>query len=232
VRRKLRIRLGPEWIRPVLPYLALILTSTLALSFLLSADVLLVKHFFGGRQAGEYAAVAALGRAIFWGAAGVAAVLFPKLVFTEGRGHSGTHIVVFSLGLVVVGGAAGLFILSWTSNLVLTAFAGAAYAGGAYYLPWYAVGMTLLGCASVLIATHQSRGGRAFLVVLLPTALAESLLITALHHSAMQVIVVMDLCLAALVGGLGGLLLLAKTAAVSDGTAPSVRTISLAESHL
>jgi O-antigen/teichoic acid export membrane protein len=232
VRRKLRIRLGPEWIRPVLPYLALILTSTLALSFLLSADVLLVKHFFGGRQAGEYAAVAALGRAIFWGAAGVAAVLFPKLVFTEGRGHSGSHIVIFSLGLVVVGGAAGLIMLSWTSKLVLTAFAGPAYAAGAAYLPWYAIGMTLLGCASVLIATHQSRAERAFLAVLLPTTLAEALLITAFHQSLTQVIVVMDLCMAALVVGLAGMLLQRRQDDASSEASIALRATSLLEAHL
>jgi O-antigen/teichoic acid export membrane protein len=232
VRRKLGIKVGPQWIRPVLPYLALMLSSTLALAFLFSADVLLVKHFFGGRQAGEYAAVAAIGRAIFWAAAGVAAVLFPKLVFTEGRGHSGSHIVIFSLGLVVVGGVAGLIILSWTSKLVLTAFAGPAYAGGAYYLPWYAVGMTLLGCASVLIATHQSRAGSAFLAVLLPTTLAEALLITAFHHSATQVIVVMDLCMAALVVGLGCLLMQRRhDDAVGEATI-AVRPTHLLEAHL
>jgi hypothetical protein len=132
----------------------------------------------------------------------------------------------------VVGGAAGLIILSWTSKLVLTAFAGPAYAGGAYYLPWYAVGMTLLGCASVLIATHQSRAGRAFLAVLLPTALAEALLITAFHHSATQVIVVMDLCMAALVVGLGCLLVQPRRDAVSGRVSLSVRAIPLVESHL
>jgi O-antigen/teichoic acid export membrane protein len=216
VRRKLGIKVGPQWMRPVVPYLALMLISTLALSLLLSADVLLVKHFFAGRQAGVYAAVAALGRAIFWAAAGVAAVLFPKLVFTEGRGNSGSHIVIFSVGLVVLGGAAGLVILSWTSKLVLTVFAGPAYASGAVYLTWYAIGMTLLGCASVLIATHQSRAGRAFLAVLLPTTLAEALLITAFHQSLTQVIVIMDLCLGALVVGLAILLLQRKQDHVSS----------------
>src|SRR5437764_1118563 len=83
-------------------------SSTLALSVLLSADVLLVKHFFGGHEAGEYSAVAALGRAIFWGAAGVAAVLFPKVIFHESQGRSGTQIVGASLVLVAIGGVVGL----------------------------------------------------------------------------------------------------------------------------
>jgi hypothetical protein len=132
----------------------------------------------------------------------------------------------------VVGGAAGLIILSSTSKLVLTAFAGPGYAGGAAYLPWYAIGMTLLGCAAVLIATHQSRAGRAFLAVLLPTTLAELLLITAFHDSLAQVIAVMDLCIAALVVGLAGLLLQPKPDAVAGGASLSVRAIPVVESHL
>src|SRR5205823_12957503 len=145
--------------------LALVLPSTLALSVLSSADVLLVKHFFGGHEGGEYSAVAALGRAIFWGAAGVAAVLFPKVIFHESQGRSGTRIVGVSLGLVSIGGVIGLAVLALVAHPVLTAFAGSAYAAGATILPLYAIAMTLLGAASVLIATHQSRARGALLSV-------------------------------------------------------------------
>jgi len=61
LRRRLAIRFTQPWLRPALRYLALILPSTVALSVLLSADVLLVKHFFSPRTAGEYSAVAAVG---------------------------------------------------------------------------------------------------------------------------------------------------------------------------
>jgi O-antigen/teichoic acid export membrane protein len=202
LRRKLAVRVHAPWLGNALKYLAIVLPSTLALSLLLSTDVLLVKHLFNGQAAGEYSAVGALGRAIFWGASGVAAVLFPKAVFREAHGVTGLRLVGFSVGLVGIGGVAGLAVLSVGSRLILGGFAGRAYLGGATYLPWYAIAMTLLGCAAILIATHQSRAGRAFLVVLIPVALAEPVGILAFHQSLTQVVEVVTVTMAVLVAGL------------------------------
>jgi O-antigen/teichoic acid export membrane protein len=194
-----------DWWRRAARYLAVIVPSTLALAVLLSADVLIVKRAFPAREAGEYAAVAALGRAIFWGASGVAAVLFPKVVFRGTQGRSGSHLVGISLGLVAAGGLAGLALLSWASTGLLSAFAGAAYANAAGYLPWYAIGMTLLGGVAVLIATHQTRGTPGFLVVLLPLSLLEPAALLAFHRNPMQVVQTLDICMVVILSGLGAL---------------------------
>lgn len=203
LRRKMAIKANLSWWRPAAKYLLIVLPSTLALAVLLSADVLLVKHYFIARVAGEYAAVAALGRAIFWGAGGVSGVLFPKVVFRAAQGRSGSHLVVISLLLVVIGGLAGLTFLTIGSKWLLSAFAGGAYADAARYLPWYAVGMTLLGAVAVLIATHQSEGRPRFLTVLIPLTLLEPLLLMAFHHDLLQVVQVLDLSMATILAGLG-----------------------------
>lgn len=205
LRRKLSIKASLPWLRPAAAYLAIIVPSTLALAVLLSTDVLLVKHFFPARAAGEYSAVAALGRAVFWGASGVAAVLFPKVIFRGARGQSGRQLVGVSLFLVAVGGGVVLGLLSVGSKWLLTAFAGSAYVGAAGYLPWYAMGMTLLGAAAVLIATHQSRGKAQFLAVLLPLTLLEPALLALFHQSLGQVVLVIDICMALIAAALGGL---------------------------
>lgn len=205
LRRKLSIKPRLPWWRPAAAYLSVIVPSTLALAVLLSTDVLLVKHFFPTRAAGEYAAVAALGRAIFWGASGVAAVLFPKVVYRGSQGHSGFQLVSASLLLVALGGLFGLWLLSFTSTWLLTAFAGAPYSGGASYLPWYAVGMTFLGGAAVLIATHQSSGRPAFLAVLLPLTLLEPALILVFHQNVAQVVGVVAVSSALVFAALGTL---------------------------
>jgi O-antigen/teichoic acid export membrane protein len=222
LKRRLAIRFIQPWILPALRYLALILPSTLALSVLLSADVLLVKHFFSGPAAGEYSAVAALGRAIFWGAAGVAAVVFPKVTYHESQGRSGLRIIGVSLGLVAAGGVVGLAVVGLVARPVLTAFGGSAYAGGASILPLYAIAMTLLGAASVLIAAHQSRGRPAFLSVLIPITLAESALIIAFHHSLMQVVWIITLSMVALVTGLAILMAREPGPRISDNQLPIV----------
>jgi len=199
-----------EW-RRVLDYLTLILPSTLALSVLFGADILIVKHFFSAQLAGQYAAVSALGKAIFWGASGVAAVLFPKVILREARGSTGNVLVVASLMLAAAGGILGLIILSIWSAPLLTVFAGSAYAGGAALLAWYALGMTLLGTAAVLVATQQSRGRARFLFILVPAALFEPGLITLFHGSLIQVIAMVDLSAGALLAGLGILYLVEET---------------------
>jgi O-antigen/teichoic acid export membrane protein len=227
LRRRLAIRFTQPWFRPALRYLALILPSTLALSVLLSADVLLVKHFFSSGLAGEYAAVAAIGRAIFWGAAGVAAVLFPKVIHRESQGGSGSRIVAVSLGIVGIGGVVGLAMLGLVARPILTAFAGSAYAAGASILPLYAVAMTLLGGASVLIATHQSRARATFLSVLLPVTLAEPILIVAFHNSLIQVVWVVTLSMAVLVAGLA-ILAVGKSPRIS-ADAPSIMAMAEAQ---
>jgi O-antigen/teichoic acid export membrane protein len=203
LRRKLAIRPNLPWWRPAARYVAVVLPSTLSLAVLLSADVLLVKHYFPTRAAGEYAAVAAVGRAIFWGATGVAAVLFPKVVFRTTQGTTGTPLVGASLILVAIGGLAGLSVLWAGSGRLLTAFAGAGYEGGAGYLPWYALGMTMLGGVAVLVATHQSRGRPGFLAVLLPLTFVEPALLTMMHQSLIQVVQVVDVSMAVILVGLG-----------------------------
>jgi O-antigen/teichoic acid export membrane protein len=200
--RKLSLKARLPWLRSAASYLAVIMPSTLSLAVLLSADVLLVKHFFPTQVAGEYAAVAALGRAIFWGASGVAAVLFPKVVFRGSQGQSGLHLIAGSLMLVVLGGLFSLVLLSLASGWLLTAFAGQQYAGAAGYLSWYAVGMVLLGGAAILIATHQSHGKPGFLMLLVPLTLLEPALVVAFHSSVLQVVQVVDLSMASVFASL------------------------------
>lgn len=231
VRRKLALKARWRWQRPALAYLAVILPSTLALAVLLSADVLLVKHFFPAGIAGQYGAVAALGRAIFWGAGGVAAVLFPKIVFRESQGRTSLPIILVSLCLVAGGGGVALLVISLGAKPLLTAFAGQLYVGGAEYLPWYALGMTLLGAAAVLTATHQSRGKRMFLNLLVPIAALEPILIIRWHGSVMQVIGILDASMAVLVIGLLGMYLTVerRTADLGDGTTTAALTARVAE---
>lgn len=206
LRRNFQFKADVEWLRPAAKYVAVVLPSTLALAVLLSADVFLVKHYFSTRAAGEYSAVAALGRAIFWGASGVAMVMFPKMVFRRTMGSGSHQLLAVSLLLVAAGGLVGLTLLSLASNWLLTAFAGSAYVGAAGFLPWYAVGMTLLGGVAVLVAVHQSRGRAAFLFVLIPLTILESVLIAAFHQSPMQVIQVVDTAMALILFGLTAVL--------------------------
>jgi O-antigen/teichoic acid export membrane protein len=189
--KKFDVKSRFPWWRPAAKYLIVVLPSTLALSAFLSTDVLMVKYYFPTGDAGKYAAVAAAGRAIFWGASGVAAVLFPKLAFRLARGSSGIQLVIASLAFVAISGVGGFAFLSIASTWVLRGFAGDAYVAAAPYLPWYAIAMTLLGGASVLIASNQARGRAGFLAIVLPATALEPVLIAVFHQNLWQVVQIM-----------------------------------------
>jgi O-antigen/teichoic acid export membrane protein len=152
----------------------------------------------------------------------VAAVLFPKVIYQESQGRSGSRIVGVSLGLVTFGGLAGFAVLGLVARPVLVAFAGSDYAAGASILPLYAIAMTLLGGASVLIATHQSRARAVSLSVLLPITVAEPILIVAFHHSLLQVVTVITISMAVLVIGLAVLMVGQASRRTSDDRLPPV----------
>ncbi len=198
----LGVLLGPIG---VITDLAVILPSTFSLSVLLSVDVLFVKHFFSSQLSGEYAAVAALGRAIFWGASGIAIVLFPKVIFRRTKGLNGFLLVNASVLLVALAGIFGLIILATGAAPLLSVFAGVKYSAGASYLPLYGIAMTLLGGVAVLNAAHQTRGKPAFLAVLVPLTALEPLILLRYHGSLTEVVNVVVVCSALLVGGLAAL---------------------------
>jgi hypothetical protein len=95
-----------------------------------------------------------------------------------------------------------LALLSTGAGFALSVFAGPAYVQAGSYLPWYAIAMTLLGGASVLVANEQARGRADFLAILIPFALAEPLLIIRFHASLGQVVQVLSISMAVLFFGL------------------------------
>jgi O-antigen/teichoic acid export membrane protein len=195
-------------LRAVLRSLAIILPGSLALAVLLSADVILVKHLFNAGDAGRYAAVAALGRAIFWGSNGIGMVLFPKAVAHESQGRSSMHLVVASIVMCVLGGLVALGIFSLGSEVVLSVFAGPAYTSAAGYLALYGVAMILFSAVSVLVVNCQATGKADFLVLLVPSTILEAALIVRFHQTPTQVVQVLTGCMAALLIGLTVLYLL------------------------
>jgi O-antigen/teichoic acid export membrane protein len=198
--------------RDALRSLGVILPSCLALAVLFGADLLLVKHYFNMGDAGRYAAAAALGRIVFWGASGIGMVFFPKAVVHMTRGSNGSHLVMASLALCLLGGIVAWATFSLGSGFILTLFAGGAYIAAAPYLPWYAVAMTLLGGASVLVANGQAQGRGEFLAILIPVTLAEPLLMVRFHNSLSQVVQVLCLSMALLFVGLAVLYLVQQRA--------------------
>lgn len=76
--------------------------TLLGLTSFISADIMLVKHFFDPHQAGLYAGLSLIGRVIFFVSAPIGTVMFPLIVQKHSKNENFTNTFKASLLLVLV----------------------------------------------------------------------------------------------------------------------------------
>lgn len=95
---------------------------TLTLTSFINTDLVLVKHFFSGPEAGIYSAGSVLGRMIYFGLYPLSLFLLPVVAERKGRGESSLKIVgqVFAIALFLA--LMGILIFSLASTLLVRIF--------------------------------------------------------------------------------------------------------------
>jgi len=119
-------------------------------------DILLVKHFFAPEQAGLYAAVALVGRVLYFAAWSVVSAMFPVSAAAKPREEDPNVILVpllFVLGIGVV----FVLLLSFFPDLVVQTIFGGGFSHAEPLLALYAVATGLYALSVVLIAYEMSR---------------------------------------------------------------------------
>ena len=133
-----------------------------------NGDVLIAKRFLDPETAGIYAAIALVGRAVFFLSWSVATTLFPAAAQRSEKGQDangllyGGLVVVALLGAGIVTGAAFL------GGPVLGRVFGPEYADVSGPLAWYALATSLFAMANLIVSHHLSMGRKteAFLLLL------------------------------------------------------------------
>lgn len=173
---------------PLLKYSSATLLQGVSLTSMYSADLVLVKHFFNASDAGLYAAIAILGRIVFFSPTPIINVMFPETTKRHSKGLPTGKILLFSL-LVVVSLASLItiiyFILPSVPILVLY---GAKYLPGARMLGWYGIFMTLLAVSMLLTQYYLSIKKVRIMWLFILAALAQIILINFYHNSLLNVI--------------------------------------------
>ncbi|OLF07069.1 MATE family efflux transporter [Actinophytocola xanthii] len=168
-----------------------------------NSDIFVAKAFLTPTEAGIYAAVALVGRAVFFLAWSVATVVFPVASRRHAAGH-GSLAVVRKAILTVVGiGAACAVGALWVGGTVLASVLGPAYAGLSVPMAAYAA-MTTLFAVGNLVASYrlsQSRVTESWL--LLSASLLQLALLLIWHRNMAELIAVQSIAMAVLVGVLG-----------------------------
>ncbi len=167
--------------------LAPILIGTVAMNFVTSADVVIVRHLLPSVDAGLYAGAATLGRIVLFLSGAISLVLFPKMSYHWSMGRSPRGLLYKGLGVTaLLSGAATLgFVLF--PGLALTVLLGSEYAGAREVVPVYAAAMFSFALTTVFLYYHLATGRTSYLYVLLPHILAPLALVYTFHDSLTQV---------------------------------------------
>ncbi len=129
-----------------------------ALAGLLHLDVLAVKGFFSPDQAAAYAALALIGRIVFWSGMMVGVVLLPYVVWRAAAGEDVMRAYLASLALMAaVSGGSALVILTWPESVYGLIF-GDRYPPYTELLPLYVTSAALLAIAAVTAILHIGVG--------------------------------------------------------------------------
>ncbi len=175
-RRDLRVYIGP---------VAVLLLGQIVIN---NGDVLVVKRFFSGDDAGVYAAIALIGRAVFFLSWSAVTTLFPAVAQREEAGHSsgglllGGVVVVSAICAGMVGGVA-IF-----GDLFLTGALGDEYSGVGSLLIRYAIATSFFAVANLIVSHHLSAGRVREAWILLAGGVLQTVLLLTRHGDMLEVI--------------------------------------------
>ena len=153
-----------------------------------NSDVIMTKHFFDAKEAGLYAAIALIGRVVYFGTWTIVTLLFPKVIQRERDGLP--HSRLFWNALAIVGGigsliVAGCFIFP---ELIINILFGSEYIIAADLLWIYAVSTTLFACANVFAYYHLSLNNYLPVAITMIAGFLQLFLINLYHDSLLQII--------------------------------------------
>jgi O-antigen/teichoic acid export membrane protein len=128
------IKISREKIKEELKYGSLILAVSLCVTFLYTADVMIVKHYFPNETAGLYSGVSIIARIIFFITGSIVGVLMPSVKLKD-EGNSNSKILKKSLLLVFGLGGTALIFFSLFPELIIKILIGERYLIYAPLLP-------------------------------------------------------------------------------------------------
>ena len=174
--------------REVVSYALPVFFSILAFTSLYTTDIVLVRHFLSPQEAGFYAALATLGKIIFFASSPIIMVMFPMVSERHANGKKYINLLSLSLGLVLLAclGISGVYFLF--PGLMINILYGSQYLSASPYLWLFAIFLSLYSLSSLLVNFYLSV--KKVKVVILPViaAAAQVVLIFLFHQTISQVV--------------------------------------------
>jgi O-antigen/teichoic acid export membrane protein len=152
-------------------------------------DIILVKHFFAAEQAGLYAAVALVGRVLYFAAWSIVSAMFPISAASKDEENK-VHVLLLPFMIVLLMSISFIIVLALFPEFIIHLVVGEGFHYAAPYLSLYAAATGLYALSVVLMTYEMSRkiANTGWIQLIFSGALV--LLIYMLHSSLRQVIVV------------------------------------------
>ena len=152
-------------------------------------DIILVKHFFAAEQAGLYAAVALVGRVLYFAAWSIVSAMFPISAASKDDQNK-VHVLVLPFMIVLLMSITFVVVLALFPGFIIHLVVGEGFHYAAPFLSLYAAATGLYALSVVLMTYEMSRkiANTGWVQLIFSGALV--LLIYMLHSSLRQVIIV------------------------------------------
>jgi O-antigen/teichoic acid export membrane protein len=154
-----------------------------------NVDILLVKHYFAPERAGLYAAVALVGRVLYFASWSVVSAMFPISAGAKPKQHNSSLLIV-PLLLVVLLSVAFILLLTFVPGPIVHFVFGAGFREAEPLMSLYAAATGLYSLSVVLIAYEMSRriANTGWIQLLFSLGIVAG--IAAFHATLRQVVIV------------------------------------------
>jgi O-antigen/teichoic acid export membrane protein len=192
--------LAPKVQHELLVFTGPVLVAQLGQILINNSDILIVRRFFPAESAGIYAALALIGRIVFFATWSIVTAMFPIVAQRFHRGQSHRHFLYFALSVVAAGSLVIVAITYFFPEPIVRILFGPAYLSIAPLLWLYALATMFYALANVVINYRLSIGNTGGTYLAIVAGVAQVLLLWFWHDSLQEVVMIQLGLMAALFG--------------------------------
>jgi O-antigen/teichoic acid export membrane protein len=176
--------------KPLALYSIPVVVQSVANTSFFTTDVILVKHYLSGFDAGIYASLSTMGKIIIFATLPVVSAMFPLVSRRHSKGQ--TYFKIFIFGLLLTAGICSVILLLFglLSNFLVGVFFGANYLQSAKWLLLFGITISLFSLGNYIINFFLSVNKTNVSYFALTAAAMQIVGITLFHSDLNSVIIV------------------------------------------
>ncbi|MFK7801785.1 MAG: oligosaccharide flippase family protein [Anaerolineae bacterium] len=184
------LAVSPETKKAILLFAWPVIIAHVSQILINNSDILIVKRFFEAEEAGLYAALALIGRIVFFATWSVVTVLFPIVAQKHKKGEPHRHLLYVSLAMVLFVSGGILIATIIIPGFIVNVLFGAAYLSIAPMLWLYALATTVYALGNVIITYRLSTGDGLGSTIAVFGGVAQVVFLWLFHESLYQIVMV------------------------------------------